>query len=387
MKQESKLLIDALRRSVTGTGTLSVTDVDWQRFYALTRMHKVTALAWEGLQSDPAVLEIIPEEVKQIFSAEYFRTVYDDAQFEHIRKKLREGLLAAGVPHIFLKGSRLRNYYPIPALRTMCDMDILVHTADYDTITEIALGLGGKSYYGDGNHHNFGFPGNVAVEFHPNLVHPGTMLGTELNPGWQYAGQDAETGAWEMTPEGMYLHTLGHLAEHFMHGGVGVRFVLDIWILRNRSTPVNRGYVEKEFSRMSMLEFAEKIEALAEYWFGEGEHTPLLDELAEYIITSGSHGMSKRSMLNAVSLSAGGNRFSALWSKAFYPKRELETRYPWAEGKPWLLPAAWIARAWGAVTKRGHLVKNWAKGTGEVSKEEIQNQREKLERFGIKRKK
>lgn len=387
MLQESRLLISALRRSVTGNGEIVVADVDWERVYALSRVHSITALAWEGMQKDPAVQEAMPEEVKKRFSADYLRTVFEDTQFEYIKKNLRESLLKAGIPHVFLKGSRLKYDYPVPALRTMCDMDILVNTADYDAITEIAVGMGGKSYYGDGNHHNFGFPAKVAVEFHPNLVHPGTLLGTELNPGWQYAVKNEETGAYEMTPEGMYLHTLGHLAEHFMSGGVGIRFVLDIWVLRNRSKPADWAFVEKELDRMSLLEFAQKIEALAEYWFGTGEQTPLMEELAEYIITSGSHGRSKRSMLNAVSLSQGGNRASALWHKIFYPKRELETRYPWAEGKPWLLPAAWCARAWGAVTKRGHLVKKWAKGTGEVSREEAENQRAKMERFGIKRKK
>ena len=295
--------------------------------------------------------------------------------------------MEANVPHMFLKGSRLKYHYPVPALRTMCDMDILVNTADYDTITRVAESVGGKSYYGDGNHHNFEFPGDVAVEFHPNLVHPGLLVGTEMNPGWQYGAKKEDTSTVVMTPEGMYLHTMAHLAGHFVEGGVGVRFVLDIWILRNRCEQPDRTVVEKELKAMSLLDFAQKIEALAEFWFGEGEFSPLLEELAEYILTSGSHGRSNRAMLNAVSLSKGGSRASALFHKIFYPRRELETRYPWCEGKPWLLPAAWFARAWGAVTKRRHLIRRWSEGTGQVTKEEAAQQREKMARFGIKRKK
>ena len=388
MNQESRLLICGLRRAVASADTSVSVDVDWRKFYTLAKSHGITALVWSGLEKEPAVQESMPEPWKQQFSADFLRCIFRDSQFEHVKGKIREGLRAAQVPHIFLKGSRLKNDYPVPALRTMCDMDILVNTADYDAIDQVAEGIGGKSYYGDGNHHNFEFPGGVAIEFHPNLVHPGMILGTEMNPGWQYARQDEQTKLWEMTPEGLYLHTLVHLAEHFAGGGVGVRFVLDIWILRHRSeAQPDRVFVEKELKRMSLLDFAQKIEALAEWWFGDGQSSPLLEELGEYILTSGSHGKSNRAMLNAVSLSKGGSRASALLQKAFYPRQELETRYPWCEGKPWLLPAAWCARAWGAVTKRGHLIQRWSEGTGQVSKEEVALQREKMARFGIQRKK
>ena len=387
MQKESELLICALRLAVGGTAVPMPTDVNWDKFYALTRIHNVTALAWDGIQKEPSLLESMPPAQQQRFSAEYLRAIFKDSQLEHVKQKLQTGMQQAGVPHVFLKGSRLKYDYPIPALRTMCDMDILVNTADYDTLTQIAESIGGKSYYGDGNHYNFEFPGEVAVEFHPNLVHPGTIVGTELNPGWQYTVRDTDSATKEMTPEGMYLHTLGHLAEHFVAGGIGVRFVLDIWVLRNRSAQQpDPAFVEKELERMRLLAFAQKIDALAEMWFSDGEITPVLEELAEYILTSGSHGSTKRAMLNAVSLSKGGNRTSALLQKMFYPRRELETRYPWCEGKPWLLPVAWFARAWGAVTKRGHLIQKWGEGTAQVTKEEISQQREKMERFGIKRK-
>ena len=89
-------------------------------------------------------------------------------------------------------------------------------------------------------------------------------------------------------------------------------------------------------------------------------------------------------MLNAVSLTSGGSPAAALWKKAFYPKKELEDRFPWCQGKPLLLPAAWCARAWGAVTRHGHLILQWGKGVGAVDREEIREQQEMLRRFGIR---
>jgi len=105
--------------------------------------------------------------------------------------------------------------------------------------------------------------------------------------------------------------------------------------------------------------------------------------LGEYILTSGSHGTTDRAILNALSLSPGGNQFSALMKKAFYPRAELEDRFPWCKGRTWLLPAAWCTRAYKAVTNHGKLILKWGKGTGQISKMEVIENQEKLRRFGI----
>ena len=136
-----------------------------------------------------------------------------------------------------------------------------------------------------------------------------------------------------------------------------------------------------------MLEFVRNIEQLSETWFGNAQTDPVMDELGEYIITSGSHGIGDRAMLNAISMSKGGSKASAFWGKVFYPRQELEDRYPWSKGKPWLLPAAWCARAYRAVTTHGGHILAWSKGTGGFSNEEIAQQKEKMARFGVRRNK
>ena len=90
-------------------------------------------------------------------------------------------------------------------------------------------------------------------------------------------------------------------------------------------------------------------------------------------------------MLNAVSLS-GGSRMKSLFKKVFYPKAELEDRFPWCKGKWWLLPAAWFARVFYAVRIHGKEIRSWSKGTSPVTKEAATEQRRMLSRFGIQSK-
>ena len=385
MNAESKLLIGALRRAVIGTTEALSLDVDWQAVLKLAQMHMLLPLLYDGLRRDPGDWKQVPEAAQKLLHQSFLQAVYQDARLEDIGLKLREKLTEAEVPHIFLKGSVLKYDYPVPALRTMCDIDILVYTADYPKIDAVAEAMGGKLGHGDGNHRNYSFPGGVTVEFHPNLIHHDVPVGTQINPGWQYADPE---DPHKLTEEGFYLNTICHLANHFVAGGVGIRFVLDVWVNRHLRKPeTDRDAVESELERFGLLDFAQKIEALAEYWFGDGDGTPLLEELGEYILSSGSHGHTDRAILNAVSLSAGGNRTSALLGKMFYSRAEMEDRFPWCKGKPWLLPAAWCTRAFRAVTRHGSQILTWSKGTGSITDEQAAEQKEKLERFGIRRNK
>lgn len=381
MAQESRLLIDAIAAAVTNKA-FTLPEVDWQSFMQLAAAHGVLALVCDGLQKQPAYWAQVPPQMQKCLTESYMKAIYKDTQLEYRKDMLQQELEQAGVRHIFLKGAVLKYDYPIPALRTMSDLDVLVHVEDYGKIDPVAVSMGGKQTVGDGNHRNYSFPGGVAVEFHPNLLHHDTPVGTQINPGWQYAKQNSESYAMELTEEGIYLNTICHLANHFVAGGVGVRFVLDVWVSRNlRKAQPDQVFVEQELERFGLLSFARNIETLADCWFGQGRMTPVLEEMGEYILTSGSHGTEERAILNAMSIAGG--RSAALWGKLFYSRGEMEDRFPWCKGKAWLLPAAWCARAYKAVTVHGGHIVRWSKGTGEVTKEQIRNQRAMLQRMGL----
>ncbi len=379
---ESKLLIGLLRQTVAGKQTALSFDINWQKFYHIARAHALEPLAYHGLKQSKMEMSLIPEDIHHDLYTLYMQAFHQSFLMDTTLRQLHAKLLTANVPHVFLKGAELKKSYPVPELRTMCDADILVRTEDYAAIDAIAESIGAKATDGDGNHRNFTFPGEVYVEFHPNLLHHGTPVGTGINPGWQYTRQ-TPGGGIELTEEGFYLNTLCHLANHFVAGGVGVRFVLDVWVGRHLRKPEpDWSYVQQELEKFGLAEFAKNIEDLAECWFGEGESTPLLEELGDYILRSGLHGNQDMATLNAVSLS--GSRSKALLKKIFYPRAELEDRFPWCKGRPLLLPAAWCTRAFRAVTRRGHLIRSWSKKTGAVSETDATKQKEKLAAFGIK---
>ena len=180
MTAEQSLLIRAIKASVCGVPVAQEAEPDWNEFVKLARSHGLGAMAYDGLQKSNYPLS---EKAGQVLHSYYMQAIFRDVQQDHLKKQLQATLVETDIKHIFLKGSVLKADYPVPALRTMSDMDILVYAADFGKIDSIAKELGGKAAPGDGNHRNYAFPGGVAVEFHPNLLHHATPVGTDINPG------------------------------------------------------------------------------------------------------------------------------------------------------------------------------------------------------------
>ena len=151
MTIEQALLIRAIKASICDMPVVHETEPDWNEFMKLTDRHSLSAMAYDGLQKSNYPL---PEKVAQAMSSYYMQAIFRDAQQEHLKKQLQTALVEADIKHIFLKGAVLKADYPVPALRTMCDMDILVYATDFSKIDVLAKELGGKAAPGDGNHRN-----------------------------------------------------------------------------------------------------------------------------------------------------------------------------------------------------------------------------------------
>lgn len=377
---QQNTLIALLCSAVTGEPVQLPKTVNWKNLLAQIRFHHVEAMAYHVLKP----ISEVPEDIYNALSVAHKEQLFQDAQQDYAASLIREALTEAQVSHILLRGALLKHDYPSPDMRSMADLDYLVHIGDYPTIKVAMEAAGGRHIHTDGGHYSFTLPPQVAVEFHPNLIYTASPVGTAINPGWQYARPDSGPYALELTEEGFCLNMLCHLAYHFAKGGTGVRSVLDVWVYRHRHNPQpDMAFVRRELERAGLLDFTERIEALSEAWFGSGTMTPELEELGACILASGTYGTRSQAVLNAASFSKGGTGHSALLGRMFYPRQELENRFPWTQGRPWLLPAAWCLRAAKAVTRHGGHIQSWSRAAGALSTEEIDSQRARLERFGL----
>lgn len=352
---------------------------DWDRVLPAARAHHLEPLIFNGGLEG---LRLMPGPVWDELSRSAARAVFREVQQDHAAQMIRERLMTAEIPHVLLRGAVLKGDYPIPG-RVMADLDYLVRVEDYPKIQREMEKLGGRLEHQDGGHFSFLLPSEVLVEFHPNLIYAASPVGTGINPGWQYVRPDSGPYAQELTEEGFYFNLICHLAYHFFKGGTGVRSILDLWVYRNcRKSQPDRAFVERELERTGLLEFARRAEGLAELWFGQGEESPELLAMGEYVLASGTYGTTRQAVLNALCFAGGKGK--AFCAKTFYSREEMECRFPWLKGRPWLMPAAWCLRAWRAVTRHGKHIRQWQEAAKQLSDQEIAAQKKRLRQFGLK---
>lgn len=379
MNDTARALIGLLQAAVNEETWQPSPKLVWGKLLKLARYHHLEPILYYPLRGR----QDVPEEVRKALEDAHQLAVFRDVQQDHIAQIVGDALVEAKVPHILLRGALLKHDYPFPDMRLMSDLDYLVRTDDYPMIRQVAKELGAHHYATDGGHFSFLFPPGLVVEFHPNLIHVASPVGTGINPGWQYVRSDSGPYRQELTEEGFYLNMLCHLAYHFAEGGTGVRSVLDLWVYRRHQPQPDREIVCRELERAGMLEFAKQIEDLAQGWFGPSSDSYKNGELERYILDSGTYGTTQQAVLNTASFSSGESGASALFRQAFRPRGDLENRFPWVRGRAWLLPVAWCARAVrAAVLHRGHIWR-WGKLSARVTKEDVAAQRALLKRFGL----
>lgn len=365
--------ISILRAHLTGKPLILSEPVPWDGVLELAKAHSLAAMVGYVLQNSSEV----PPDVAASLRRGFHAGIFMDAQLTHLREQLSQRLSSLGIDHAFLRGICLRDAYPVPALRSMGDIDVLVHMADYEALHEVMTSMGAALSEQDDNHRSYSFPTGATVEFHPNLLRH-TSLGSAINPGWQFV----RPGSHVLDPEGDYLNLVCHLAHHFCEGGTGVRSVMDVWVARQRPHQPDRAKISAALEACGLLAFVENIEALADAWFGAGEMTPVLEALGQYILTSGVYGTRERMLLSNAAFS--GSKWSSLRERVFPPRPILEDSYPWVKGKPIFLPIAWLCRmAAKATGEKGGILKRWGRDNLNLDPKAVEAQANLLRSFGL----
>ena len=149
--------------------------------------------------------------------------------------KIRAALDDAQIPYIPLKGSVLRYLYPIPELRTSSDIDVLVQDDDLEKAVyaiENATSFVNKKR----NYHDISMVNSqVHLELHFSILENMENIDRQLSRVWEYV-VPAEGSRYKLTPEYQIFHIVAHMSYHMVHGGLGIRPFLDLWLLRKKNT-------------------------------------------------------------------------------------------------------------------------------------------------------
>ena len=376
----AEFLIKLLRHSLDGKTAENIPkNIDLKKIYYLASLHSVAPAVYPAIKhlSHPSV-----EVFKQDHQKAWRKTAVQYIENSSILSKADE----FNVDCIPLKGSILKELYPSPEMRTMADLDFLCNINKIEDIKMIMYQLGYIPHAEADNHFIFYKEPLMNVEFHPNLL-SNTYLSEYVNPGWQYAvGTGKDKPLRSLTREGFLIHLVAHTAKHFINGGFGIRSVMDIWVyLKHYQKQLDNITLNRELRHAKLLDFYNHLKALSEAWFGEGEMTPLLAEMGDYIIKSCTYGTKQNHL--KTKLGNGNyknNRRKYILSSVFPSYRVMCGKYPRLVKSPLLLPFYWIKRDFSIVCFQYKKAKLWIRDFSTVKESEVDKNRELLTLFGLK---
>lgn len=275
--------------------------------------------------------------VKQLSAVEELSSAYE--------KKQLYNLIA--------KGTKTKTRYPNDVLRSMGDIDLLYKPIQHKEVYNLMLNLGFGDYQEGRKNDTYTRDKYIIVEAHRQLVSTESRFTDYLDKVWERAVLCKDTKfTYEMTLEDEFIYNIIHLSEHFKDGGVGVRFVMDIWVYNH--IQMDRNYLNTELEKLDLLDLYNTFSRLAEYWFGDGESDELLEKLGEFIFSSGIFG--NRENVASLAVDDGG-KLKSLIKSCFPNLKAMASMFTWLDKYPFLLPFAWILRIFRSITRRKDVVK------------------------------
>lgn len=264
-------------------------DTDWASVFLMAKSHSVAGMAYcaiKRLSPEDLPPENILADFKEYYEYQLLTDFNVDYETEIILNELAERKLYA-MP---LKGYILKHDYPIPAMRTMSDVDLLYMKSQRKQIKEYFIERGYTFERRLDNEMDFTKGEIHHYEVHENLASQDRIAHDYFSRIWDRVKfRNGYIG--EMSLEDFYIYLLEHLAHHFEHGGVGVRMFMDIYVFKiNHGDCLDNVYVENVLKKLNLTDFRQKAEALSFRWLAEGEIGEVCDELVDFIIHSETFG-------------------------------------------------------------------------------------------------
>lgn len=371
-------------------------EINWPDFLRMTQQHCLGGVVYfqcrKWISEFPDTAKILHNEfLADVFHYECRRADLDEVSEEFNR---------AQIPFAITKGMEIAKYHPVPELRSMGDIDFVIHSKDRQQSHKIMEQMGFR-YFVD-NHSVWTYMRDMVIyEIHDLMMYDPLAnsfdYGSYFDSVWD--NSVLKSGCrYELEPNFHFLYLLAHTAKHIVNKGCGIRAFLDIALMAQAEN-LDWEKIRNELEKMKLLQFGQVCMSLCSRWFdldlplSKGNYSEeFFVQATEKVLVDGVFGLENKT--NEVGVPAREIRRSGLpyWISAIkitlrglFPSYQNMLLIPWysfVRGKPWLLPIAWIYRFF-------YCAKNKFVHSREllerpfVKREEIETREDYISRWGL----
>lgn len=377
------LLIALVRYAIKGgaldTGAIeqSLNSKKAATLYKVAKSHDMAHLVCYALEKNGISVDA---EVWQLFTAEKEQACLRYQMIQADFDEICACLDGCEVDYMPLKGAIVRHLYPEPWMRTSCDIDILVHERDIDKavgalVSERAYKTDYKKTYHDVSLYS---PFGMHLELHHNIKENEPKYDGVLTQVWEFSHPE-EGYRHAQTKEFLLFHLTAHAAYHFIHGGCGLRSVIDLYLLN--ACGYDKDKLDGLLEKAGLARFYSEIISLGKYWLdGKENVSQTALETEKYILLGGVYGTTKQSA-TAEQVKKGG-RLKYFWSRLFMPYETLAVLYPVIKKHKILTPVCQVRRWFGALFKSKRIAKE-IKNVTASNREDLEKTKKLLSDLGL----
>ena len=335
--------------------------MDLEKLYRLSQFHLLTSVLSFALQ------EVIP--LPHAFDQEQKKTIRKMALFDIERSILLRKFEQAGIWYLPLKGIVLKEDYPKSAMREMHDNDILVDPTRMADIKAIMEQSGYTcKMYNLHNHDVYAKPPTLEFEIHHTLFDDDILPDRFITYYADIKEKLQQNGyVCKMTDEDFYIYMLSHIYKHYIHGGTGLRSLLDVYVFLRKHTNLNKVYLHTELEKLRLTDFEQKMRNLSQKIFTDIPLTQQEQNDMDYFILSGNNGTFQQAEYHQMVRNLDNDdsktaKYRYLKKRIFISGKTLQKQYPFVAKHKGLYPFLLVYRSVkGTVTHPRQIIGEYKK--------------------------
>ncbi len=260
--------------------------MDWNEAIKKAKEQLIIPSLYYNLQQW-GLAELIPPEIKKDFKKVYLTNAARNTTIFYHLSKLLKYFQKNHISVVVLKGAALAAaVYPLPSLRIMYDVDLLLRKADVATVDSLLLDRGYipqacDKWQEERAHHIFINSNRLFwLEVHWLLASPNSPTTVDIMKVWQRARplqiEDAE--ALTLSPEDLIQHLCIHtLSRHNFYSSFQLKNVYDLWAIIEK---YGNDKIDWDYLLESSRQYRSSIFVyLALRKLGESRELPFLKEI------------------------------------------------------------------------------------------------------------
>ncbi|MBR1761827.1 MAG: nucleotidyltransferase family protein [Eubacterium sp.] len=359
--------------------------VSWEEVLKIAERQTAANLCWFSIEK----LNNKPD--GELYT--YWQDVYAKAASKCLKQMMEIDLLcneftSRGYDIMFLKGSKIREYYPSPDMRTMTDIDLLVKADQRQPIREIMKSLGYEvDLLDDGQVDAFKKKPVIYTEIHYDFSAENHIYHEIFTIDWDKLVETQTPHIFEMTFEDLYFFNIGHYAKNMHNKGMGIRAILDCYILWNAATEEQKQNILDKIEKAELGKFHGNLLKIMDIWFNNAEDDGKLDAVQEYLITRHTFGDEKTlRVLQTMYAEQTSSNTEYLRKKIFPSATSLYERYRLRKRFFILLPFLWLRRIFGLIfggKEKWQDAKSQVDVFKTIEQEDIDYERKIRQEFGL----